>query len=286
MKPSPQKIIEDAMRLEPTTRAFVAESLLESLDFEEDFPISEEWGQEIRRRCEEIDSGKAVLVDGDTVLSNLRKKYPGVPIVTYVNTSVEVKAESDICCTSGNAVKIVESLGVDRVLLIPDRFLAANVAAETNVEILTWQGECEVHERFTARQVKQLRKAHPNVTVLAHPECPPEVVEAADYSGSTAGMINFVSEQKPAEVALITECSMGDNIASENPDTNFIRSCNLCPHMKRITLPKILDSLLEMKEEVLVDPMMAEKARRAVERRQRDGPAIWPFAPRLVTAGG
>ncbi|WP_417455087.1 quinolinate synthase NadA [Kiloniella sp.] len=197
---------------------------------------------------------------------NLRKKYPGVPIVTYVNTSVEVKAESDICCTSGNAVKIVESLGVDRVLLIPDRFLAANVAAETNVEILTWQGECEVHERFTARQVKQLRKAHPNVTVLAHPECPPEVVKAADYSGSTAGMINFVSEQKPAEVALITECSMGDNIASENPDTNFIRSCNLCPHMQRINLMNICESLKTMTHEVTVDPALADRARLAVQR--------------------
>ncbi|WP_120498014.1 quinolinate synthase NadA [Kiloniella sp. EL199] len=197
---------------------------------------------------------------------NLRKKYPDVPIVTYVNTSVEVKAESDICCTSGNAVKIVESLDVDRVLLIPDRFLAANVATETNVEILTWEGECEVHERFTARQVKQLRKTHPNVTVLAHPECPPEVVEAADYSGSTAGMINFVSQQKPAEVALITECSMGDNIASENPDTNFIRSCNLCPHMQRINLMNICESLKTMTHEVTVDPALADRARLAVQR--------------------
>ena len=197
---------------------------------------------------------------------NLRKKYPGVPIVTYVNTSVEVKAESDICCTSGNAVKIVESLGVDRVLLIPDRFLAANVAAETKVEILNWAGECEVHERFTANQVTQLRKAHPNVTVLAHPECPPEVVEAADYSGSTAGMINFVTDQKPAEVALITECSMGDNIASQNPDTKFIRSCSLCPHMQRINLMNICESLKTMSYEVTIDPKLADKARLAVQR--------------------
>ena len=197
---------------------------------------------------------------------NLRKKYPGVPIVTYVNTSVEVKAESDICCTSGNAVKIVESLGVDRVLLIPDRFLAANVAAETSVEILTWAGECEVHERFTAQQVTKLRKAHPDVTVLAHPECPPEVVEAADYSGSTAGMINFVTDRKPKEVALITECSMGDNIASQNPDTTFIRSCNLCPHMQRINLMNICDSLKTMTHEVTINPEHEDKARLAVQR--------------------
>ncbi|MCZ4280926.1 quinolinate synthase NadA [Kiloniella laminariae] len=197
---------------------------------------------------------------------NLRKKYPGVPIVTYVNTSVEVKAESDICCTSANAKKIVESLGVDRVLLIPDRFLAANVAAETEVEILTWEGECEVHERFTAQQVTQLRKAHPGVTVLAHPECPPEVVRESDFSGSTAAMINFVVDKKPAEVALITECSMGDNIAAHNPDTKFIRSCNLCPHMQRINLMNICDSLRHMTHEVTIDPELAEPARRAVQR--------------------
>ncbi|MEH6403937.1 MAG: quinolinate synthase NadA [Sneathiella sp.] len=196
----------------------------------------------------------------------LRKKYPGVPIVTYVNTSVEVKAESDICCTSANAVKVVESLGVDRVLLIPDRFLAANVAAQTDVEVLTWAGECEVHERFTADQVIHLRKAHPNVVVLAHPECPPEVVRQSDFSGSTTAMIDYVSSNKPAEVALITECSMGDNIASENPDTKFIRSCSLCPHMQRITLQKICNSLENMTHEVTIDPNLADRARLAVQR--------------------
>jgi len=196
----------------------------------------------------------------------LRKKYPGVPIVTYVNTSVEVKAESDICCTSANAVKIVESLGVDRVLLIPDRFLAANVAAQTDVEVLTWAGECEVHERFTADQVIHLRKAHPDVVVLAHPECPPEVVRQSDFSGSTTAMIDYVSLKKPAEVALITECSMGDNIASENPDTKFIRSCSLCPHMQRINLQNICHSLETMNHEVTIDPALADRARLAVQR--------------------
>jgi len=196
----------------------------------------------------------------------LRKTYPGVPIVTYVNTSVEVKAESDICCTSANAARIVESLGVDRVLLIPDQYLAKNVAAETDVEILTWAGACEVHERFTASQIIQLRKAHPDVTVLAHPECPPEVVEQSDFSGSTAALINYVSDRKPEEVALITECSMGENIASHNPETKFIRSCSLCPHMQRINLMNICQSLETMTHEVTIDPILADRARLAVQR--------------------
>lgn len=207
----------------------------------------------------------AESITGEDV-RDLRKKYPGVPIVTYVNTSVDVKAESEICCTSANAVKIVESLGVDRVLLIPDQYLAKNVAAQTDVEILTWAGECEVHERFTADQVKHLRKAHPNVTVLAHPECPPEVVEVSDFSGSTAAMINYVVDNKPAEVALITECSMGENISSQNPDTKFIRSCSLCPHMQRINLMNICSALENMTHEVTIDPKLADKARLAVQR--------------------
>ena len=207
----------------------------------------------------------AESITGEDV-RGLRKKYPGVPIVTYVNTSVEVKAESDICCTSSNAVKIVESLGADRVLLIPDQYLAKNVAAQTDVEILTWAGACEVHERFTANQIIHLRKAHPGVTVLAHPECPPEVVEQSDFSGSTSALINFVTENKPAEVALITECSMGENIASQNPDTKFIRSCSLCPHMQRINLMNICASLENMTHEVIIDPALADRARLAVQR--------------------
>jgi len=207
----------------------------------------------------------AESITGEDV-RGLRKKYPGVPVVTYVNTSVEVKAESDICCTSANAVQIVESLGADRVLLIPDQYLAKNVAAQTDVEILTWPGACEVHERFTPSQITHLRKAHPNVTVLAHPECPPEVVELSDFSGSTSALINFVTDEKPAEVALITECSMGENIASLNPETKFIRSCSLCPHMQRINLMNICGSLENLTHEVTIDPKLADKARMAVQR--------------------
>ncbi|WP_319569199.1 quinolinate synthase NadA [Cohaesibacter marisflavi] len=196
----------------------------------------------------------------------LRDQYPGVPIITYVNTSADVKAECDICCTSSNAVEIVESLGVDRVLLVPDQYLAKNVAAQTDVEVLTFAGSCEVHERFTADEIRSYRRSMPDVQVIAHPECPPEVVAEADFSGSTKGMIDWVKTNSPEKVMMITECSMADNVASETPDVNFVRPCNLCPHMKKITLPKILDSLLYMQEEVTVDPLVADKARRAVER--------------------
>ena len=208
----------------------------------------------------------AESITGDDVRL-LKHTYPGVPVVTYVNTSVAVKAETDICCTSANAVDVVNSLGVDRVLLIPDRYLAANVAAQTDVEILTWeQGRCEVHERFTADQIARLRKSYPNVTVLAHPECPREVVEQSDFSGSTTAMANYVTEKKPAEVVLITECSMSDNIATQNPQTNFIRSCNLCPHMQKITLVNIRNCLLTMGHEVTIDPHHQAPARRAIQR--------------------
>ena len=196
----------------------------------------------------------------------LRDQYPGVPIITYVNTSADVKAECDICCTSSNAVEIVESLGVDRVLLVPDQYLAKNVAAQTDVEVLTFAGSCEVHERFTADEIRSYRRSMPEVQVIAHPECPPEVVAEADFSGSTKGMIDWVKTNNPEKVMMITECSMADNVASEAPDVNFVRPCNLCPHMKKITLPKILDSLLYMQEEVTVDPLVSDKARRAVER--------------------
>ena len=196
----------------------------------------------------------------------MRQRYPGAPVVTYVNTSAAVKAESDICCTSGNALKVVESLGVERVIMLPDEYLAQNVAAQTKVKIIAWKGHCEVHERFTPDDIRQIRENHPGVTVLAHPECPPEVVAEADFSGSTAAMSGFVEKQRPPRVVLLTECSMSDNVAVLHPDVEFIRPCNLCPHMKRITLPKILDSLVHMQEEVVVDPLIAEKARRAVER--------------------
>jgi quinolinate synthase len=196
----------------------------------------------------------------------LRAQYPGVPIVAYVNTSAEVKAEVDICCTSSNAVKVVESLGVDRVIMVPDRYLAQNVAAQTKVKIIAWRGACEVHERFTAAEIEAYRADHPGLTVIAHPECPREVVEASDFSGSTAAMIDYVRTKKPVRVLLVTECSMSDNVAAETTGTEFVRPCNFCPHMKRITLPRILDSLLDMREEVVIDPAIAARARRSVQR--------------------
>ncbi len=196
----------------------------------------------------------------------LKQAHPGVPIVTYVNTSADVKAESDICCTSSNAVRVVESLGVDTVYCIPDEYLAQNVAAQTKVKILTWKGHCEVHERFTAEELLAFKAATPGLEIVAHPECPPEVVRVADFTGSTSGMIGYVRDKRPPKVMLVTECSMASNIASEIPEIDFVRPCNFCPHMKRITLPKILDSLVYLKEEVRVDPAVAERARRAVER--------------------
>lgn len=196
----------------------------------------------------------------------LRAQYPGVPVVTYVNTSAEVKAETDVCCTSGNALKVVESLGVDRVIFIPDRYLAANIARETKVEIITHPGSCMVHEQFTPQDLRELRVLHPGVRLVAHPECPPEVVDEADMSGSTAGMVDYLKREQPAKVALITECSMSDNLVSQFPQTEFVRPCNLCPHMKRITLEKIARSLETMQSPIEIDPHLATRARRAVER--------------------
>jgi quinolinate synthase len=196
----------------------------------------------------------------------LREAYPGVPVVTYVNTSADVKAESDICCTSSNAVRVVESLGVKRVIMIPDEFLAKWVQTQTDVEIITWKGHCEVHERFTADELRAYREADPGVKIIAHPECPPDVIDEADFTGSTSNMIKWVEDNQPSKVLLVTECSMSDNVAVEAPNTEFVRPCNLCPHMKRITLPKILDSLVFMKEEVTIDPTVADRARAAVER--------------------
>ena len=196
----------------------------------------------------------------------MRATYPGVPIVTYVNTSAAVKAESDVCCTSGNAKRIVEKLGVPRVIMLPDEYLARNIAAETYVEIIAWKGHCEVHERFSPAEVRQLREDHPGVIVLAHPECPPEVVAEADFSGSTALMSDYVAEHKPARVVLLTECSMSDNVAVQHPTVDFVRPCNLCPHMKRITLANIRQALETNRHEVTIDPAIAVAARRAVER--------------------
>ncbi|MEA1830855.1 quinolinate synthase NadA [Methylobacterium durans] len=197
----------------------------------------------------------------------LRARYPGVPIVTYVNTSAAVKAESDLCCTSGNAVDVIRSLNAPRVLMIPDEFLAQNVQAILpEIEILTWAGHCEVHERFTPADIREVRESYPGVTVIAHPECPPEVVAESDFSGSTAMMMNFVEQKRPAQVVLVTECSMADNIAAANPDIEFIKPCNLCPHMKRMSLSNIRRSLETMTHEVTVDPSLADRARAAVER--------------------
>ncbi len=206
----------------------------------------------------------ASITAGDVRL--LRERYPGAPVVTYVNTSAEVKAESDVCCTSANAVEVVESLGVPRVIFLPDEYLGRYVASRTRTELVLWKGHCEVHERFTGAEILSFRRQHPGLSVLAHPECPPDVLAAADYVGSTAGMVRHLGQARPARVVLVTECSMSDNVAVHFPQTEFVRPCNLCPHMKRITLPKILASLERMEHPVLVDPAVGKRARRAVER--------------------
>ncbi len=196
----------------------------------------------------------------------LRERYPGVPVVTYVNTSAEVKAESDICCTSSNAVQVVESLGTDRVIFLPDQYLGRWVASQTDVDVILWEGSCMVHERFTAEELRAYRQASPGIQIIAHPECPQDVLAEADFVGSTSGMIDWAKRERPRQLVMVTECSMSDNVAAEVPETEFIRPCNLCPHMKRITLHNIRDSLLELKHEVRVSPEVAERARVAVER--------------------
>ena len=210
----------------------------------------------------------ASSITGEDV-RRIRAAYPDYPIVTYVNTSAEVKAESDICCTSSNAVPVAEAIaaqwGVDTVILIPDEYLAKNVANQTELRVLTWKGACEVHERFSKKEIDQLRVEHPDATIIAHPECPPEVLQAADFAGSTGAMTAFVAERQPKKAILITECSMSDNVAIANPATQLIRPCNLCPHMKRITLSKIYDALREMKYEVQVPLAVAERARQSVQ---------------------
>ena len=196
----------------------------------------------------------------------LKVQYPGVPVVTYVNTSAEVKAESDICCTSGNAVEIIEGLKVPRVIMLPDEYLALNTAKKVKTEIITWKGRCVVHEMFTPADIRGMRENNPGVVVLAHPECSPEVVAEADYAGSTAGMIDYVAKHRPAKVVLVTECSMSDNVAAEYPDLDFVRPCNLCPFMKRIELSNILNALEKEEIEVHIDPAIAARARVSVER--------------------
>ncbi len=199
----------------------------------------------------------------------IKQRYPGVPVVTYVNTSADVKAESDICCTSSNAAAVVERAArewkTDRVILLPDEFLAKNVATQTGIHIISWHGRCEVHERFTAEDIAELRQAHPGVVVLAHPECPPDVMAASDFAGSTAALQDYVVEKRPAKVVLLTECSMSDNVALAAPDVDFVRPCNLCPHMKRITLEGIYDALAEMKHEVTIPEDVRVRAKRAIQ---------------------
>ena len=195
----------------------------------------------------------------------LRQQYPDVPIVSYINTSAEVKAEVDICCTSGNALAVVESLDSDRVLFLPDQYLGAWVAGQTDKEIILWEGSCMVHERFTAQELRGYRQMHEGISVIAHPECPPDVLDEADYVGSTAGMIGWVKNERPSKVVMVTECSMSDNVAVEVPDVDFVRPCNLCPHMKKITLDKIRTSLETMTTEVVVPLDIAERARRSVD---------------------
>ena len=209
-------------------------------------------------------------VTGDDV-RKLKKKYPGVPVVSYVNTSAEVKAETDVCCTSANAVKIVNSLDVNKVIFLPDDYLAKYVASQTDVEIISWKGTCEVHEKFNDEEINEIRKNNPDIKIIAHPECPPDVIKASDFAGSTSGMIKYVKDNQPKKVMMVTECSMSDNIQIDNPNVEFIRPCNLCPHMKRITLPKILDCLKNESNEILISNETIEKAKKSVERMAKIG---------------
>ena len=201
----------------------------------------------------------------------LKELYPGVPVVSYVNTSADVKAETDVCCTSANAVKIVNSLGVKKVIFLPDDYLAKYVASQTDVEIISWKGTCEVHEQFNDVEINEIRKNNPGIKIIAHPECPPDVIKASDFAGSTSGMIKYVRDNQPEKVMMVTECSMSDNVQVDNPNVKFIRPCNLCPHMKKITLPKILDCLENETNEILMDNVTIEKARNSVERMVKIG---------------
>ena len=196
----------------------------------------------------------------------LKKQYPGVPVVSYVNTSADVKAETDICCTSANAVKVVESLKTDKVIFLPDQHLANYVAKQTNIKIISWKGSCIVHEQFSAEEIKEIRKNNPGIKIIGHPECPSDVLDACDFAGSTGGMIKYVKENQPKKVMLVTECSMSDNVQSDNPNVKFIKPCNLCPYMKKITLEKILNCLENETNEILLDTKIIEAARKSVIR--------------------
>ena len=207
----------------------------------------------------------AASITGEDV-RNLKKKYPGVPVVSYVNTSADVKAETDVCCTSANALKIVKSLGVKKVIFLPDDYLAKYVASQTDVEIISWKGTCEVHEQFNDQEINEIRKSNPGIKIIAHPECPPDVIKASDFAGSTSGMIKYVKDNQPEKVMMVTECSMSDNVQVDNPNVEFIRPCNLCPHLKKITLPKVLECLENETNEIILDQETIEKARKSVER--------------------
>jgi len=204
-------------------------------------------------------------ITGDDVRL-LKQKYPGVPVVSYINTSADVKAETDVCCTSANAVKVVESLNVDRVIFLPDQYLANYVASNTKVRIISWKGTCIVHEKFTAKEVEEVRAANPGIKVIAHPECPPDVINASDFAGSTSGMVDYVSKNKPKKVMLVTECSMSDNVEADNPEVEFVKPCNLCPYMKKINLEKILDCLENETNEINIDKKISDAARKSVLR--------------------
>ena len=202
---------------------------------------------------------------------NLKKQYPGVPVVSYVNTSVDVKAETDVCCTSANAIKIINSLDAKKVIFLPDDYLAKYVASQTDVEIISWKGTCEVHEQFNDEEINEIRENNPGIKIIAHPECPPDVINASDFTGSTSGMIKYVKDKQPEKVMMVTECSMSDNVQIDNPNVKFIRPCNLCPHMKKITLPKILDCLENETNEIIMDDVIIEKAKKSVEKMTKIG---------------
>jgi quinolinate synthase len=204
-------------------------------------------------------------ITGDDVRL-LKQKYPGVPVVSYINTSADVKAETDVCCTSANAIKVVESLNVDRVIFLPDQYLAKYVASNTKVKIISWKGTCVVHEKFTGEEVKEVRAANPGIKIIAHPECPPDVIDASDFAGSTSGMVDYVNKNKPKKVMLVTECSMSDNVEADNPEVEFVKPCNLCPYMKKISLEKILDCLQNETNEIIIDKSIADAARKSVKK--------------------
>ena len=196
----------------------------------------------------------------------MRAKYPGAPVVSYVNTTAAVKAASDICCTSANALQIVDAMDSDTVIMTPDRYLAQNVAKLSKKKVVWWDGSCIVHELYTAEDLRAYRELEPEVKIIAHPECTPEVVAEADYTGSTSGIVDWIHQHKPKKAMLVTECSMAANIADALPDVDFAKPCNMCPYMKKITLEKVLFSLHSMTTQVEVDPEIGARARVAVER--------------------